>query len=35
VSLTEVTLQRCKGWRKCRLPPLGDPCGLSWSFAAL
>lgn len=34
-SLVDVALQRCEGWRECRTPPLGDPCDLSWSFAAL
>jgi hypothetical protein len=24
-----------EGWRRCRTPPLGDPCGLSWGCAAL
>jgi hypothetical protein len=35
VSFIEVALQRLKGWRECRMPPLGDPCDLSWSSAAL
>jgi hypothetical protein len=34
-SLIEGALQRSEGWRECRMPPLGDPCGLSWSCAAL
>jgi hypothetical protein len=35
MSLVEVALQRCEGWRECRMPPLGDPCGLPWGFPAL
>jgi hypothetical protein len=31
----EIALQRCEGWNECRMPPLGDPCGLPWSLAAL